>query len=61
MPKVIIAIQNLCCHLHISEDQCPKYKPLISTLLAFKNKEEGRDQESIQSSTTPDPGHHMGK
>ena len=27
----------------------------------FQNKEEGKDQESIQSSTTPDPGHHMGK
>ena len=23
-------------------------------------KEEGKDQESIQPSTTPDPGHHMG-
>ena len=22
---------------------------------------EGKDQESIQSSSTPDPGHHMGK
>ena len=22
-------------------------------------KEEGKDQELIQSSTTPDPGHHM--
>ena len=27
----------------------------------YKSKEEGKDQESIQSSTTPDPGHHMGK
>ena len=26
-----------------------------------ESKEEGNDQESIQSSTTPDPGHHMGK
>ena len=26
-----------------------------------KRKEEGKDQESIQSNTTPDPGHHMGK
>ena len=26
-----------------------------------KGKEEGEDQESIQSSTTPDPRHHMGK
>ena len=25
------------------------------------SKEEGKHQESIQSSTTPDPGHHMGK
>ena len=24
-------------------------------------KEEGKDQESIQSSISPDPGHHMGK
>ena len=26
-----------------------------------KNKKGGKDQESIQSSTTPDPGYHMGK
>ena len=26
-----------------------------------KSKEEGKDQESIQSGTTPDPGNHMGK
>ena len=30
----------------------------IST--AYKSKVEGKDQESLQSSTTPDPGHHMG-
>ena len=24
-------------------------------------RREGKDQESIQSSTRPDPGHHMGK
>ena len=29
--------------------------------LFFKSKEEGQDQESIQSSITPDSGHHMGK
>ena len=28
---------------------------------AHKSKEEGKVQESIQSSTTPDPEHHMGK
>ena len=27
----------------------------------LQSKEEGKDQESIQSSTTPDPGHHMRK
>ena len=26
-----------------------------------KCKKEGKDQESIQSSTTTDPGYHMGK
>ena len=26
-----------------------------------KNKEKGNDQESIQSNTTTDPGHHIGK
>ena len=26
-----------------------------------QSKEEGKDQESIQSSTTPDPRHHKGK
>ena len=26
-----------------------------------QSKEEGKDQESLQSNTTSDPGHHMGK
>ena len=26
-----------------------------------KSKKDGKDQESIQLSTTPDPGYHMGK
>ena len=36
----------------------------ISCLLdldQYQCKEEGMDQESIQSTTTPDPGNHMGK
>ena len=33
------------------------YFPLTSA----ENKEAGKDQESIKSSTTTDPGHHMGK
>ena len=27
----------------------------------YKNKKGGKVQESIQSSTTPDPGYHIGK
>ena len=27
----------------------------------FSSKKGGKDQESIQSSTTPDPGYHMVK
>ena len=27
----------------------------------FKSKKDGKDQEMIQSSTSPDPGYHMGK
>ena len=26
-----------------------------------KSKKDGKDQKSVQSSTTPDPGYHMGK
>ena len=28
--------------------------------LKNKSKKEGKDQESIQSNTTPEPGHHKG-
>ena len=35
-----------------------KYKYTWYTL---KSKKDGKDQETIQSSTTPDPGHHMAK
>ena len=29
--------------------------------LAKQNKKDGKEQETIQSSTTPDPGYHMVK
>ena len=32
-----------------------------NNLIELSNTEEGKDQESIESNTTPDPGHHMGK
>ena len=30
-------------------------------MIKTHKKKGGKDQESIQSSTTPDPGYHMGK
>ena len=30
-------------------------------LYLFQSKKDGKDQETIQSSITPDPGYHMGK
>ena len=33
----------------------------IEGITGYKSKEESKDQESIQSSTTPNPGHHMGR
>ena len=30
-------------------------------ILKDQSKKHGKDQETTQSSTTPDPGHHMGK
>ena len=29
--------------------------------IQYESKKGGKDQESIQSSTTPDPGYHTGK
>ena len=31
------------------------------TVFDVVSKKDGKDQETIQSSTTPDPGYHMGK
>ena len=33
----------------------------LTILVRYKSKKDGKDQEMIQSSTTPDPGYHMGK
>ena len=32
-----------------------------SGILGVESKKEGKDQKSMQSRTTPDPGHHIGK
>ena len=37
------------------------YSEQISLQGRLKSKKEGKAMESIQLSTTPDPGHHMGR
>ena len=37
------------------------YKSVCGFICQKQSKKEGRDQELIQSSTTPEPGYHMGK
>ena len=43
----------------------PYFKQMVgqiySTELQLRSKKESKDHESIQSCTTPDQGHHMGK
>ena len=53
----IVLIPDLC---RLSYFVFTSMTPAI-LLLRNKSKTEGKYQESIQSSTTPDPGHHMGK
>ena len=35
--------------------------PSFQIKFVFLSKKEGKDQETIESSTTPDPGYHKGK
>ena len=50
---VFISVQTI----YIAKVISTVYKSIRKSL----SKEEGKNQESIQWSTTPDPGHHMGK
>ena len=42
----------------VTEKEQPIYVVLC---VQYESKKGGKDQESIQSSTTPDPGYQMGK
>ena len=42
----------------VTEPEQPVYVVLC---IQYDSKKGGKDQESIQSSTTPDPGYKMGK
>ena len=53
----------MCQNTHcVSNEMCNKRLCSTSCQLQYptKDKKESKYQESIQSSTTPDPGHHMG-
>ena len=64
-PKVIhvlhkepsIVVVHLCMHF------CGHYKLVTCNPISskFQNKKDDKDQEKIQSSSTPDPGYHKGK
>ena len=67
MLSYVIRPQSCCCH-NIHEQQ--RHGPACTSIHACQNqcqsaafivqcKKGGKDQESIQSSTTPDPGYHM--
>ena len=63
-------IAGTCMVLEIKvmekQNHTPSNRPHSRFLLSFWNnsfyssKKGGKDQESTQSSTTPDPGYHMG-
>ena len=59
-PFAVSSCSFLLAHLsHRLKVSCCDHR--VTVLFSIVSKEEGKDQESIQSSTTPDPGHCMGK
>ena len=40
---------------------CYKSRNVVVAQLQVRSYKEGKDQESIQSSATPNPGHNVGK
>ena len=45
----------------VFQDNNPSHAECVQFLFHFYSKEDGEDQESIQSNATPDLGRHMGK
>ena len=44
-----------------TNEYCVDHVVVSITIGPHHNKKDGKDQETIQSSTTLDPGYHMGK
>ena len=55
--QAILNDRHIPFQLHVYMNS---FKKLIWKI-SHQSKEEGKDKESIQSGTTPDPGHHIGK
>ena len=61
---IVLVIEGLnIINLYAIYDQVTGPEKLIYVVLCvqYESKKGGKDQESIQSSTTPDPGYQMGK
>ena len=53
---VMLTVDSVC-----QDRSCSLNLPIIVfQKVGYESKKDSRDQESIQSSTTPDPGYHMG-
>ena len=50
-----------CVYLTIYSYFCSKTSSYVSTLFSIKTNKEGNDQESIQTSSTAEPGHTIRK
>ena len=62
LPKqIIMHIFVFLYDEYFAKASCLKKRERVSKNPKHDNKKEGKDQESMQSGTTPNPGHHMGK
>ena len=60
MPSYLFSTYKLAFDDVVMRTVPPKLAIYFS-IFAYESNKCGRDQESIQLSTTPDPGYHMGK
>ena len=61
---IVLVVEGLnIINLYAIYDQVtgPEQPIYVVLCVQYESKKGGNDQESIQSSTTPDPGYQMGK
>ena len=60
--SVSFSLKNMSFTMYVSLLLSLKNAPYLSESYSLnKSKKDFKDQETIQSSTTPDPGYHMKK